>query len=671
MTTTTGARSVQEIVDAVLTLARADRLEEAMKLCRDHLSRLPDDVNLVALLGALLLRKGDYDEARGCLERAIELEPGFAKPHEDLGALYLATQRPADAIGAFETAIGLEPRQPSAFFGLATALERSGRREEAARARATFLALSPVGQAVSEAAKQHLTGQSDRAESICGDVLAQDPRNVHALRLLARISADRHRDAAAEGLLRRLLSIAPDFHLAYSDFAQFLLERSRFKEAVAMLEKAVALRPADADLHFVLADTLSITGRTAEALVAYDKVLELRPDDPGALLGRGHMLRIHGRREEAIAVYRRCVALRPDIGEAWWSLASFRGLGFSDSEREAIRRQLDAAEPGSDSAIALQFAMARACEQQGSYDQAWAHYTAANEAKRRTVAYDPVETEAQHDARIRVFDRGLLERSARPVKDRAARPIFITGVPRSGSTLLEQILSCHGDVEGCGELPYVIMLSARLGKDPANGLPYPDAAAKLSADEWRSLGDEYLRHARAHCSDDTSCFVDKMPANFGHLGFIRLMLPEAVFIDARRNPLDTCVANYRQLFAQGKNQSYDLTELGEYYLEYLRIMEHWEQVMPGRILTVHYEEVVSDLDAQVRRLLAHCGLPFDDRCLRFHENRRQVNTASSEQVREPIYADAIGYWKHYESKLDGLRDILDPVLRARGDRDTP
>ncbi|HEX2139297.1 MAG TPA: sulfotransferase [Woeseiaceae bacterium] len=662
MTAATGTRSVQDVVDSALALARADRLEDAEKLCRDHLAALPDDVNLVALLGTLLIKKGGYDEAQQHLERAIRLEPRFAKPHEDLGALYLATKRPTDAIAEFETAIGLDSRQPSAFYGLATALERCGRREEAQLARARFLALSPVGKAVSEAAKLRLAGQADRAESICGEILAKEPRNVHALRLLARISADKRRDAAAEGLLRRLLSISPDFFLAYSDLAQFLLERSRYEEAVGMLEKAVAIRPGATDLHQTLADTLSIVGRSAEALVAYDKVLELRPDDPRALLGRGHMLRIHGRREESIAAYRRCAGLRPDLGEAWWSLATFRGLDLTDSEQEMMRRQLDAAEPGSDSAIALRFAMARACEKEGDYERAWAHYEAANEAKRRTIAYDPVETEAQHDARIRTFDQRLIERVVHASDTRRMRPIFITGVPRSGSTLVEQILSCHGDVEGCGELPYVIMLSARLGRDRSSGPQYPEIAANLSAEEWQALGDEYLRHTLAHRSGRALGFTDKMPANFGHLGFIRLMLPEAVFIDARRNALDTCVANYRQLFAQGKNQSYDLTELGEYYLEYLRVMAHWERIMPGRILTVHYEDVVRDLEGQVRRLLAHCGLPFDERCLRFHENQRRVNTASSEQVREPIYEEAVGYWKHYESKLGQLRQILEPIL---------
>ena len=661
MTAATGQQSIREVVDAVLTLAQAGRLDEAEKLCRGRLAGSPDDVNLVAVLGAVLTRQGEYDEAQGYLERATELEPRFAKPYEDLGALYLETNRPAAAIAAFEAAVRLDPRAASAFYGLATALEREGRREEAEAARARFLALSPGGKALSEAFRLFLAGQFARAESICGDILAKEPRNRHALRLLAKICIATNREAAAEGLLQRVVSIAPDFLLAHADLAWFYHERSRFPEAIAILEQTVALQPGAADLQQALADTLSIVGRSAEALAAYEKILERHPDDPRALLGRGHMLRIHGRRQESIAAYRRCTALRPDIGDAWWSLASFRGLALTHAERETMRRQLDEAEPGSDSAIALEFAIARACEQEEDYERAWVHYEAANAARRRRIAYDPVETEAQHDARIRVFDRRLVDRAS-PSNSRTIRPIFITGMPRSGSTLIEQILSSHAEVEGCGELPYVIMLSAGLGKNRAGGPQYPGIAADLPPDAWRALGDEYLRHTLDHRSGKSSCFTDKMPANFGHLGFIRLMLPEAVFIDARRNALDTCVANYRQLFAQGKNQSYDMTELGEYYLEYLRVMDHWEQVMPGRILTVRYEDLVRDLEGQVRRLLAHCELPFDERCLRFHESRRLVNTASSEQVREPIYDDAVGYWKRYESKLGPLREILAPVL---------
>ena len=652
------AASAKAVVETALGLARAGRVADAAALCRERLERQPDDVNVLGALGAVLLKARDWDAARECLVRATELEPAFAKPFEDLGVLHLATGRAADATACFERATALDPCQPSAFFGLSTALERSGRHREAEIARSRFLELSPGGRRLAEAARLRLAGEAERAERICGEVLAKEPRNVHALRLVARLSADRQRDTAAEGLLRRIMSLEPEFLPAYTDLARLFVERSRFVEATGMLEQAVALRPEDAGLQLGLADTLSVVGRSAEALAAYRRVLGLQPDHVQALLGSGHMLRIEGRREEAIAAYRRCTAINPGVGDAWWYLASMRGVTLTEAERETLEEQLAAVAEGSESAIALHFAMARACESRADYERAWRHYAAGNLAKRRAVTYDPVELETQHDARIRVFDGQLLDRAGETPEGRRPRAVFITGMPRSGSTLIEQILASHSAVQGCGELPYVIMLAAKLGKDREGGKHYPDIVPELSREEWLALGDEYLEHCRAHRAADVECFTDKMPANFGHLGFIRLMLPEAVFIDARRNPLDTCVANYRQLFAQGKNQSYDLTELGEYYLEYLRVMRHWERLMPARILTVHYEEVVGDLEGQVKRLLAHCGLPFEEQCLRFYESGRRVNTASAEQVREPIYGNAVGYWKHYESKLDALRQIL-------------
>jgi tetratricopeptide (TPR) repeat protein len=650
--------SAKAAVETALGLARAGRLDDAAALCRERLARQPDDVNMLAALGAVLLRARDYEAARQNLVRATELEPAFAKPFEDLGALWLATGRAADAVACFERATELDPRQPSAFFGLSTALDRSGRQREAEVARSRFLELSPGGRQLAEAARLRLDGEWARAERICGEILAREPRNIHALRLVAKIAADRQRDGAAEGLLRRIMSLAPEFLPAYTDLAHLFIARSRLVEAAGMFEQAVAIRPDDAGLQLALADTLSVVGRSAEALAAYEKVLALQPDHVQALLGSGHMLRIAGRREQAIAAYRRCAAVDAGVGDAWWYLASIRGVVLTEPERQTLKRQLAAVGESSESAIPLHFAMARACESSEEYENAWRHYELGNRAKRRTVTYDPVELEMQHDARIRVFDAELLSRAGEALPGRQARPVFITGMPRSGSTLIEQILASHSAVEGCGELPYVIMLTAKLGKDGERGRQYPGVVPELSQKEWHAIGDEYLALCRAHRHGDPDCFTDKMPANFGHLGFIRLMLPEAVFVDARRNPLDTCIANYRQLFAQGKNQSYDLAELGEYYLEYLRVMRHWDEVMPGRILTVHYEEVVVDLEGQVRRLLAHCGLPFEESCLRFYESGRRVNTASAEQVRQPIYGDAVAYWRHYESKLDELRQIL-------------
>ena len=277
------------------------------------------------------------------------------------------------------------------------------------------------------------------------------------------------------------------------------------------------------------------------------------------------------------------------------------------------------------------------------------------------MQYDPVNVETKHDRLIEVFTAGLLqEKISRETV--GPTPIFILGVPRSGSTLIEQILASHSMVEGAGELPQIVMISAALGKNRSDDIEYPESLRQMNREALASLGKTYMEQTAPHRHEDLPYFTDKMPANFSHAGFIQLILPNAKIIDARRNPLDTCVGNYRQLFAQGKKQTYDLQELGEHYLQYIRMMDHWDEVLPGRLLHVQYEDVVGDLESQVRRILEYCGLPWEDACLNFFESDRAVNTASAEQVREPIYKDAVGYWKHYKSHLDELLEVLAPVL---------
>jgi tetratricopeptide (TPR) repeat protein len=651
--------------DNAYSLIASGRIEDAEQSCRDSLRRLPGDVNLLGLLGAILLKRGVTEEAESVLQQTIALEPDFAKPHEDLGTLYLQQDKPANAVTSFETAARLDPHQPSALLGLATALARCGRQAEADAAQERFLELSPAGRALAEAARLRLNGQPKQAEKICGEILSKDSQNIRALRLLARIASDDERYAAAEGLLRRIVSLAPEFQPGYSDLACFLVERSRFHEAIPLFERAIESRPAQADLQRMLADTLSIVNRPAEALRSYERCLELTPGHIPALLGRGHMQRILGQSDAAISAYRECTRLQADFGEAWWSLASIRGYGFSAADQEQMVSLLSRADIEDPARTALHFALARAFEGENKFEMAWEHYAKGNAARRRTVSYDPVETAAQNDARIRIFSHEMLQRLANGTADVAvagAIPVFIVGVPRSGSTLIEQILASHSQVKGCGELPYITMLSALLDKKDMHGEKYPGSLLTMRRDELLKLGNDYLRLSAAHHGGATGFFTDKMPVNFQHIGLIHLMLPQAIIIDARRNAMDTCVGNFRQLFAQGKNQSYDLLELGEYYLEYRRLMDHWDKVLPGRVLKVRYEDVVRDLETEVRRILQHCGLPFEEACLQFHASVRPVNTASSEQVRQPIYSDAVGFWKNYESKLDDLKQILAPVL---------
>jgi len=428
-----------------------------------------------------------------------------------------------------------------------------------------------------------------------------------------------------------------------------------------MFEHAVSLNDKVADNFRLLGDAQAVIGRSADALASYQLALHLDPGDPHALAGQGHMQRIAGNRVEAIASYEKCTAVHPEFGDAWWSLASFRGYQLSDEQIQTIHSQITSGDLSVDSEIAMRFALARASEVRGRFDVAWQDYCRGNSLKREQINYDPVQLEVKHDAIIEQFTSDLLNRGIPDTTSRHA-PIFILGMPRTGSTLIEQILASHSMVEGTGELPYVAMLSSSLGLQRADGLRYPEVMSELTGAQLESLGKAYIYHTSAHRCLDLPCFTDKMPANFSHIGMIHMTLPNAKIIETRRHPLGTCVANFRQLYAQGKSQTYDLVEIAEYFLDYCRIMDHWQMVLPGRVLRVEYEDVVSDLEGQARRMIDFCELPWEDACLDFHRNTRAVNTASAEQVREPIYTEAVDFWKHYEPYLEPIREILAPVL---------
>lgn len=651
-----GPQSRQAMAEIFRSVDKGDLLH-AESLCRARLTDSPDDINLLGMLGAVLLQSQQYPEAEQLLLRTIELEPDFARPHEDLGVLYLRTDRPGQAVSFFEKAAVMDEHRGSVFRSLAVALHRVGRQEDAQAAQDTYLQLTPTAQSLAEAEKLRKAGDTKGAGQHCEELLKREPKNVAALRMLAVIASDDERFVMAEGLLRRIVELEPSNYDAMRDLGRFLADRSRFSEAIEVIEHAISLDATVAQNQLMLGDMLSIVGQTENALLAYDRCLDMAPDDPAALLGRGHMLRIGGRSDEAIASYRQCAAIQPAMGDAWWNLASLHGYCAPDEDVEQMLSTVDAGKLDPAAETGFRFALARAAEQRHEYDSAWRHYEIGNSIKRGLVKYDPVETEILHGKLRDVFSAELLQQGSTPVPA-AKTPIFIVGMPRSGSTLIEQILASHSSVEGTGELPYVIMISTAAGGSRADNAHYPEIVLDLDASQLIGLGRSYLHHALTHCSTNKPFFTDKMPANYSHVGFIGLILPEAKIIDARRDPLATCVANYRQLFAKGKNQSYDLTELGEYYRQYVALMKHWDEVMPGRVLRVLYEDVVNDLEKQVRRILDYCGLPFEQSCVDYYKSERPVNTASSEQVRQPIYTSGVDYHKNYDAHLDELREIL-------------
>lgn len=646
----------------VISLINAGRLVEAIERCRQCVASNAEDVTMVALLGATLLKTGQRKEAETQLRQAIALAPTFAKPLEDLGFLLVESGRASEAIEILERATRLDPKSELAFTSLGRAYAANGRGADADRAFESAFELNPERKRLAFAAEHQKHGRLDEAEREYRELLNRNPRHVDALRLLASLQFGKLRFDDAERLLRRAIEIAPDYTLARLDLGRALHEQYRYAEAIRQFDDVIAAEPQRPKAYYLKAASLAPMGETKEALAMYRKALELRPSHVGAWLGAGHTLKTLGHQDEAVEAYRECIRLRPDNGEPWWSMANLKTFRFNDDDHVALRSALDRSEEVQGSSrVNFLFALAKACEDRGDFETAWGYYQEGNQQQRAAERYDAVQTETTNDDLIDVFDRPFLESRAGQGCDDPS-PIFIVGLPRSGSTLLEQILASHSEVEGTSELPYIGRVATSLNHNPAEGVNYPRAMQELGPEHLQALGRTYLQRAGAHRMTDRPRFIDKMPNNFPSAGFIHSILPNAKIIDARRYPLDATLSCYRQLFAKGQSFVYDLQDIGDYFLEYQRMMDHWHEVMPGKVLTVQYEEVVTDQEAQVRRLLEFCELPWEDACMDFHKTRRAVRTASSEQVRQPVYTSSVHYWRNYQAWLDELIDVLQPVL---------
>lgn len=648
-----------------IELINTGRIQDAEAMCRAAVERNPEDVNMTALLGATLLKAGKAAEAEQYLRRSTQLAPNFAKPWSDLGLLLLETQRPEAAVEALGNAVRLDPREDDAWFNLGKSLAALGRGQEADAAFERSFELNPERKALAHAAEAQQQGRLEDAEKLYREVLRGNPDNVNALRLLGTLSAHAGRMHEAERLLRRAVNHAPDYAEARLDLGRVLKEQHRLEEAIHHLEKTLTLEPKNFQAWFLLGSVLAPAARTFDALDAYRKAIDLRPRHAGAWLGLAHMLKTVGQQDEAIAAYRECIRLKPGNGETYWSLANLKTYTLTDADIAAMEVQLGRAggngEVDTQSRVNFLFALAKAWEDRGEFERAWAYYEEGNRTQRMEENYDPVRTEVLNDEIIEVYDRELLEQLAgqgHPAPD----PIFIVGLPRSGSTLIEQILASHSMVEGTAELPYIGVVANSLNRHRADGVNYPRAMREVRGEQLRRLGSDYLDLARIHRTEGRPRFIDKMPNNFPAIGFIHLVLPNAKIIDARRYPLDSCLSCYRQLFARGQSFTYDLTDIGEYFLQYQRMMDYWHEALPGRVLTVQYEDLVTGFDDQVQRLLDYCGLPFEDNCVRFWETERPVRTASSEQVRQPIYTKSVHFWRNHERHLAELIDVLQPVL---------
>lgn len=652
--------SSQAIFNEAIQLVNTGQIGGAMELCRNALLQSPNDVSITALLGALLLKSKEPAMAEKFLRRAIELAPNFAKPQEDLGVLLFHSGRVQESIGLLENAMRLDPASEDGWMALGRALAASGRGADADRAFEAAFDLNPVRKKLAHAAEHHRAGRFDEAEQAYREVLSAD-NNVDAMRFLAGICKEKDRPEESETLLRRAVTIAPDYMLAQLDLAVLYDEQMRHEEAIERLRIAVQLEPANPRPHWLLASNLAASGQVEEAMAAYQKLVDINPENYGAWLGMAHTLKTVGKQSDSIEAYRRCIELKPDQGETYWSLANLKTYRLDEADIAAMTATLEKGGLSEESEVNFEFALAKAYEDKKDFKNAWHYYHSGNQKQRMLETYDPVQAEVTNDEIIEVFNEELMRRLG-GLGFEDARPIFIVGLPRSGSTLLEQILASHSLVEGTSELPYMGRVATSLNRNRADGINYPYAIRELKAMNLITMDQQYMQRAALHRHTDRPIFIDKMPNNFPSVGLIKLIMPNAKILDARRYPLDSTLSCYRQLFARGQSFVYDLMEIGEYFLQYQRLMDHWHEVIPGQVLTVQYEEVATDLETQVRRLLEFCELPFEENCLRFYETDRAVRTASSEQVRQPIYTGSIHFWRHYEAELGELIETLAPIL---------
>ena len=497
------------------------------------------------------------------------------------------------------------------------------------------------------------------AESLLRPYLKRRPTDVAAIRMMAELAARIGRLVDSENLLRRALELAPAFTAARANLATILYKQNKPAEAIAELEAIEREGAANLGHSSLKAAALGRIGGHDEALALYREILDARPDEPKLWMSFGHILKTVGEQRESVAAYRRAIAIRPSLGEVWWSLANLKTIRFDDEDIAAMTAALDPPDLAEDDRFHLHFALGKALEDRGAAEASFTHYATANRLRRAALAYDAGDISEHVDRSIALFTPDFFAARADqgcPAPD----PIFVLGLPRAGSTLIEQILASHPAIEGTSELPDIPAIARRLGGRKSSSEPslYPDCLAQLDAAALTELGAEYLDRARVQRTTDRPLFVDKLPNNWAHVGLIRLILPNAKIIDARRDPMSCGFSNFKQHFARGQGFTYDLADIGTYYGDYVRLMRHIDIVQPGLVHRVIHEDLVEDPDREVRRLLDHLGLPFDPACLAFHENKRAVRTASSEQVRRPISRDGLDQWRPFDPWLGPLKTAL-------------
>ena len=646
-----GAISAQQLL-------QDGKLQEALKAARQEHVDNPRDVDVLYCMAVSQRYLGQQNEALQTLEQLNAVAPNYARSFQEAGHNYKKLGDLDNARQAYKRAVELNRALIASWRELAAIHRQQNDLPLSAAANAEFERLSKLPPELVTVTSLMEENKLYRAEKLCRDFLQKTPHHIEAMRLLALLGMKLLVYDDAEFLLESCVELEPDYWLARLDYVTVLHKRQKFEKA---LEQAVILRemfPGNYVFDLTFANQSVAIGNFDSALEIYDNVIEAHPEFGQTFLTRGHALKTVGRVEEGIESYRAAYQVRADYGDAYWSLANLKTYRFTDEEIAQMRAQIERPETPADDRFHLCFALGKGLEDRNQYEESFACYVKGNELRRSGLRYDPDRLPLAMQRQMETCTQELFEEKAGVGGD-YRDPIFVVGLPRAGSTLLEQILASHSQIDGTMELPNIIATAHRLNgrRLVSQEENYPAILTELTAEHFQKLADAYIKDTAIH-RQGAPRFIDKMPNNFMHIGLIHLMFPNAKVIDARRHPMACCFSGFKQLFADGQEFTYGIDDIVGYYKAYVSLMTHWDEVLPGKVLRVHYEHVVDDAESQVRRILEFLDVPFEEACLSFYQTERSVRTPSSEQVRQPIYRRGLEYWRNFEPYLDVMKTGL-------------
>jgi tetratricopeptide (TPR) repeat protein len=661
---------LQEEVERIRELSRRGKNSDALSAAAVLLGAAPHSREVLYLIAANQRCLNQLREALETLQRLEQNHPRFSLLYQERGYCYVTLRDAPHAIEAFLQAVSINPALAASWIMLERLYRMTGQTSAASMAAEQVSILEQLPSEVVRAGSLFADGELAAAEKILQIYLSSGGNHVEGLRLLARIERQWNALDTTEGRLKTVLTVAPNYRAARLDYIQILLDQQKYPQACEAADSLLTTNPADKDVLSLYAAACVGVGRHDQAIEMYGRLLAASPNSPELHVALGHSLQIVGRRNEAIDSYRKAGAIRPSFGDAYWSLANLKTYRFSDDEIARMRAEESTAAPVD--RFHFCFALGKAYEERSQLAESWEFYERGNALKHIESHYCTEIIETITRRQIEICTKEFFAARAGfglPDPD----PIFVVGLPRSGSTLVEQILASHSQVDGTQELADIPRIVRGLNTHGAEDTRsyrdtgrYPAILADLSSDDFRMLGERYTKDTRAY-RGSRPYFIDKMPNNFRHVGFIHLILPNAKIIDVRREPTACCFSNLKQLFACGQEFTYSTEDVARYYKNYLELMRHWDAVLPGRVLRVCYEDVVEDLQSNVQRLLKFCGLEFETACTEFYKSDRSVHTASSEQVRQPLFREGLTQWKNYEPWLGPLKDALgDALVRYRG-----